>query len=215
MKILAHRGYWNENISNNSIEALRLALEKGFGFESDIRDYCGKLVISHNIADEKSLEADIVFKMLKEYEDKFCFAINIKADGLKDLLDEMLTKYDLKEYFIFDMSVPQMIEYQAKGMTFFTRQSEYEETPCMYEQAQGVWIDAFESEDWINKDLIISHLNAGKKVCIVSPDLHKREYLAFWTRLKELDIDSENIMLCTDYPVEAREFFDTREKKGK
>lgn len=207
MKILSHRGYWNENIPNNSLEAIKLSLEKGFGFESDIRDYCGELVIAHNIAEKENFSAERVFELLKQYEDKYCFAINIKADGLKDLLCEMLAKYNLKNYFVFDMSVPQMVEYQRKGMTYFTRQSEYEMEPSMYEYATGVWLDAFEDETWITPEVIAGHLKNGKKVCIVSPDLHKREYMSFWNMLKELNIDTDDVMLCTDYPVQAREFF--------
>ena len=86
MNILAHRGYWNENIRNNSSEALRTALEKGYGFESDIRDYNGRLVISHNIADASSADAEEVFRWLAENDDRYCFAINIKSDGLKSHL---------------------------------------------------------------------------------------------------------------------------------
>ena len=49
MKILAHRGCWNTEIKSNSPQAIRSALERGFGFESDLRDYSGKLVISHDM----------------------------------------------------------------------------------------------------------------------------------------------------------------------
>ena len=98
MQILDHRGYWNRDIRTNSPEAIRTALEKGYGFESDLRDYCGKLVISHNIADENSQPASEVFQWLREYEDQYCFAVNIKADGLKDLLKDALTENNIQNY---------------------------------------------------------------------------------------------------------------------
>ena len=47
MKMLAHRGYWNKTIERNSSLALLKALENGYGFESDVRDYKEKLVGSH------------------------------------------------------------------------------------------------------------------------------------------------------------------------
>ena len=78
MKILAHRGYWNTDIKSNSPQALRSALEYGFGFESDLRDYCGELVISHNIADAACQKAEEVFQWLEDYDNQSCFAINIK-----------------------------------------------------------------------------------------------------------------------------------------
>lgn len=207
MKILAHRGYWNDKISNNSPRALREALEKGFGFESDLRDYKGDLVISHNIAHEGSQPAEEVFNWLAEFEDRFCFAINIKADGLKELLRDNLEKYHLHNYFTFDMSVPQMIEYADYGLQFYSRQSEVETQLVLYEKASGVWIDGFWSTDWITEELLKEHIANGKKVCLVSPDLHKRDYADFWERLLRFDIDFSHVMLCTDFPEEAAAFF--------
>lgn len=209
MRILAHRGYWNENIEKNSPQALRKALEKGFGFESDVRDYMGKIVISHNIADASCQGAEQVFKWLHEFNDQFCFAINIKADGLKDILNACLSKYSITNYFLFDMSVPQMVEFREMGLRFFTRQSEVEPAPVMYEDAAGVWVDGFWSNNWITKELLDGHIKNGKEVCIVSPDLHGKEnYKEFWQRLINDKIDLNKVILCTDHPKEAKEFFD-------
>lgn len=208
MEILAHRGYWNSDIPNNSPAALSEALKKGYGFESDIRDYCGKLVISHNAADANCQSADEVFAMLKEYGDRFCFAINIKADGLKDMLADMLQKHSINNYFTFDMSVPQMIEYSEMNIRFFTRQSEFEKNPIMYDKSAGVWIDAFFDDSWITEKLLTEHISNGKQVCIVSPDLHKREYLPFWEKLKGYKLDYSKVILCTDFPDQAKSFFE-------
>lgn len=207
MKILAHRGYWNTDIKSNSPQALRSALEYGFGFESDLRDYCGELVISHNIADAACQKAEEVFQWLEDYDNQSCFAINIKADGMKELLSEGLKRHKISNYFTFDMSVPQMIEFHQQRLIFFTRQSEVEQTPVMYEDAAGVWVDGFFGDDWITQELLYRHISNGKRVCIVSPDLHKRPYLEFWMRLLRFDVDFDNIMLCTDFPAEAAKIF--------
>lgn len=208
MKILAHRGYWNDSIQRNSPEAIRKSLEMGYGFESDVRDYCEKLVISHNIADKSCQNVEEVFQWLHEFGDKFTFAINIKADGLKNLLKTFFKIYDISNYFLFDMSVPQMVEFREDGLKFFTRQSEVEPVPCMYEDAAGVWIDGFWTVDWITEDLLKDHINNGKEVCLVSPDLHgKDNYKDFWKRIKEYELNFNLVMLCTDHPDEAREFF--------
>ena len=179
MQILAHRGYWKEQEERNSPTALHRALESGFGFESDIRDYKGELVISHNIADESCQKAEEVFCWLAEHEDRYCFAINIKADGLTNLLAGLLEKYHITNYFTFDMSVPQMVEYADMGLTYFTRQSEVEPDPIMYDKAAGVWIDGFWGTDWITEALLQRHIAAGKRICLVSPELHDREYRPF------------------------------------
>lgn len=208
MKILAHRGYWNESIEKNSPKALLLALKNSYGLESDVRDYQKRLVISHNIADQSCQDAEEVFKWLNEFGDKYTFAINIKADGLKDLLQFFFNTYHISNYFLFDMSVPQMVEFREVGLRFFTRQSEVEPEPCMYEDAAGVWIDGFWTTDWITKELLNKHINNGKEVCLVSPDLHGKEnYNEFWQKLKSFDLNTKQIMLCTDHPDEAKAFF--------
>lgn len=208
IRILAHRGMWNDNIERNSPQALRRALESGFGFESDVRDYAGHIVISHNIANENCQNVEEVFEWLQEFKDKYCFAINVKADGLKDFLTELFVKYNVSNYFLFDMSVPQMIEFKEANLKFFTRQSEVEEKPCMYNDAKGVWIDGFWGTEWITEELIKNHILQEKEVCVVSPELHGRDnYREFWQRIKEFDLDHDKVMLCTDYPDEAREFF--------
>lgn len=208
MKILAHRGYWQEETEKNSLQAVRAALENGYGFESDVRDYKGKLVISHNIANEGALEAEPMFKWLAEFKNKYCFAVNIKADGLKDMLTSLIEKYGIQNYFLFDMSVPQMVEFAEMGLRFFTRRSEYEIEPVMYGQAAGVWIDGFVRIDWITEELLRNYISDGKDICLVSPELHGRTgYKQFWDKLAGGNIDFSKVLLCTDHPDEASEFF--------
>lgn len=206
MKILAHRGFWNEQYTKNSLEAIRYALDCRYGFESDIRDYDCKLVISHDIATTANVDAEKVFLELAKHGDKYCFAINIKSDGLKDTLFEQLSAYKIKNYFAFDMSVPQMVEYIEKGITVFTRQSEYEKEPVLYSEAKGVWVDGFNCNDWITEELLRDHIEKGKEVCVVSPELHGRKYHDFWEKLLGMKIDFSKVLLCTDKPDEAKDF---------
>ncbi len=208
MQILSHRGYWKYLDEKNTQAAFQRAFTLSFGTETDIRDYQGKLVISHDIANEKCLELSSFFEIYKEYGD-LPLALNIKADGLQIKLQELLSKYEIKNYFVFDMSIPEEIVYIRDNFNIFTRESEYESTPLFYEQAKGVWLDEFENH-WINESTIQKHLAHNKKICIVSPDLHKREYIPVWHDYKKIitNINSSDVMLCTDFPEEARRFFD-------
>ena len=75
---------------------------------------------------------------------------------------------------------------------------------------KGIWLDEFNSH-WISKELILNYLNQGKKICVVSPDLHKRAYLLEWETYKNKEIKMndqfENFWLCTDYPETAKSYF--------
>lgn len=48
-------------------------------------------------------------------------------------------------------------------------------------------------------------LKDGKIACVVSPELHGRDYSDVWNQLKY--INNPNLYLCTDYPDEAQKFF--------
>ena len=211
MKILSHRGYWNKNISKNSKESFINSFSKGFGTETDLRDYNGNVVISHDIPEQNTL---ISFETLLEIYLKYSssevimpLALNVKADGLQIKAKQILDKYQIKDYFFFDMSIPDHIMYIKSNLKTFTRQSEYEKTPIFYENSLGIWLDAFENL-WYSEDVINDHLNNNKNVAIVSFDLHKREYIEQWKFLKSKHFHlNENVFLCTDNPEEAKLYF--------
>lgn len=208
MKVLSHRGYWMNESEKNSSIAFERSFKFGFGTETDIRDYLGELVISHDIAVKESLKLSRFFEIYKSFDETLPLALNIKADGLQARLRSLLNRYDIKNYFLFDMSVPEAVRYIKQGFTVYTRHSEYEREPNLYVESDGVWMDEFNSH-WITVDHINGHLLQKKKVCIVSPELHGRKYRDSWKDYKE-NLSSqfgEGIYLCTDKPEDAREYF--------
>lgn len=208
MIILSHRGYWKDVSEKNLEIAFERSFSLGFGTETDIRDYKGELVISHDIADEQSLSVSNFFEIYAKYDFSLPLALNIKADGLQTKLKELLDHFNITNYFVFDMSVPDGLGYIKQGINSLTRQSEYEQAPSFYEEAYGVWLDEFKTH-WITKEIIENHLKNKKQICIVSPDLHKRNYMNEWIHYKEIEkeLDITNLLLCTDNPEKAKEFF--------
>ena len=207
IEIIAHRGQWNTIDEKNSIDAIKRAFVSGFGIETDVRDYREKLVISHDIANEKSILLEDVLELYKNLKVNVTLAFNVKADGIQKKLKEILEKYDIKNYFMFDMSNPEMVLYKEQQFFYFTRHSDIEEWPVLYDDAIGVWMDSFYDFNWLNLNRIETHLSKGKKVCIVSPELHGKANETTWKMIKVLS-DEKNIILCTDKPDEARSFFD-------
>lgn len=207
MRFLAHRGLWHQPEERNRLDALRLAITEGFGLETDVRDATGQLVIAHDppTAPFQTLEALFAF-----YRTQACaapLAVNIKADGLCSFLRVLLDRHHVTDYFCFDMSVPETIVYELHGLRFFTRESEFETAPVLYAESAGVWMDQF-TTDWITPARIARHLDAGKQVAIVSPELHGRPHLPFWqTLLAAGPACTAGVLLCTDHPSAARQFF--------
>ena len=204
LSFLAHRGQWSAPVEKNSPAALRLALASGFGLETDFRDLAGALVVSHDPAAPGAWPAGELFALAAADAP---LALNIKADGLVSLLRPLLQQYSISHYFCVDMSVPETLVYRRAGLRFFARESEYEPSPALYADAAGVWMDQFHS-DWIAPQHILRHLDAGKQVALVSPELHGRPHEEFWTRLRTAGLHRQtHLMLCTDFPVAARDFF--------
>ncbi len=211
MQIISHRGYWKESFEKNSLIAFQRSFLLGFGTETDIRDLDGELVISHDMPTSNTeglVTVKDFFKLYKSIGNDLPLALNIKSDGLQERLKKLLVEYAISNYFVFDMSIPDTIGYIKTGINFFTRQSEYENIPALYEESKGVWLDEFNSH-WITSKIIIDHILNNKIVCIVSPELHKRRNVQEWVDYKIITNNplSENLLLCTDNPEIAKKYF--------
>ena len=208
MIILSHRGYWKTPVEKNTVAAFERSFDLGFGTETDFRDALGSLVISHDIPAAGALPADTFFEILATRDASLPIAVNIKSDGLQQLLKEAFESHGVSNYFLFDMSIPDAIVSIKKGLRVFTRHSDVEPDPNFYQQAAGVWMDAFFDDTWLTPDAILGHLDAGKQVCLVSPELHGRAHQSFWERLLASPAASHpGLMLCSDIPEEAKSYF--------
>lgn len=195
--ILAHRGWWRTPPEKNTPDAILRAYEAGYGVETDVRDHNGELVLAHDPPRGEGLTPfEWVVAEFVRAGQPGALAINIKADGLHEPLLAMLTHHGVERAFVFDMAVPDALGYLARGVRTFTRHSEIEPLPAFYERAHGVWMDCFEG-DWIGEADIRAHINAGKQVALVSPELHGRNHLAAWRAWAEIDAP---YMVCTDFP---------------
>lgn len=203
MEIIAHRGFWLTQDEKNTEKAFLRALSNGFGIETDFRDYKGELVISHDIPSGNEMSADDFFKLYSTQNMKTFIALNIKADGLQGKLKELINKYNVQNYFCFDMSIPDTLGYIQSNLKIATRHSEYEQEFPFYTSSDFVWLDCFKS-DWFGEKEINQHLNNNKQVCIVSSELHKRDFTDSWWKYKQID---GKLMICTDHPQQAREYF--------
>ena len=187
------------------MKAIQRAIDSGYGFETDFRDYGGKILISHNPPKGTEITAHDVFSAYQKSGSHEPLALNIKADGLQDMMAELLRKYSIDNYFFFDMSVCDTVIYVEKKLKIASRLSEFEKEMPFYRDSTTVWIDYFNS-DGPTIQKVRDTLRDGKIACVVSPELHKRSYSQMWNQLLPMKNES-GLYLCTDLPDKAKEFF--------
>lgn len=207
MDIIAHRGFWLDPAEKNSFTAFERALSNGYGIETDVRDESGELVIAHDIPSGGEETFREFLELYNRIGNKTQLAINIKADSLAGRVAELLVEYNVEDYFVFDMSVPDMRAYLQKNMHTYARLSEYESDSTLHESCIGMWLDEFEGH-WITNELITGLIKNGKTACIVSPELHGRQYQSVWQQYRGLpESVAGGVSICTDFPDKAKEYF--------
>ena len=205
MQILSHRGLWHSQEEKNTKEAFIRSFNAGLGTETDLRDICGKIIISHDMPKGNEISFEEVLQIMDGRN--LPLALNIKADGQAMAIKELLSKYKHTNYFTFDMSIPDMVVQFDANLKVFTGRSDILAEAVLLDKAEGVWLDSFYS-DWFTSGDIDQLLEQKKKICIVSADLHKREIAKQWEIIKHCrGFDSNDLLLCTDKPMEAKEFF--------
>mgnify|MGYP000865055208 CR=1 FL=1 len=209
IEIISHRGLWNDQISKNSIESFQKSFQSGFGTETDIRDHCGKIVISHDMPgySKKHIYFETFLQLYKQSNLEVTLALNVKSDGLCEAVKSSLKSFQIENYFLFDMSVPDQLQYLNCNLNTYSRLSEHEKNPVFYDSINGIWLDAFETI-WYNEEIIRKNITQNKKVCVVSSELHKRNHIELWEFLKLSQLHTlSGIILCTDLPIQAKHYF--------
>lgn len=205
MEIIAHRGFIDGPVAPCRNQ-LGSAMARGFGVEFDIRDGASGIVLAH---DPWEPDVPALGDFLGRVPASGTLAINIKSCGLAARVKKELAASGVcpDRCFFFDMAIPDHLAYLKQGLPAYVRLSEVEPWSPLAEQSAGIWLDGFRST-WWEPPMVAEWLRRGQKVCVVSPDLHRRERHETWRRLRDAGLHREaGLSLCTDYALEARGFF--------
>jgi glycerophosphoryl diester phosphodiesterase len=220
--ILAHRANLTgpHSVLENSLAACANALAEGFGLETDLRrDDSGAFYISHDAASltlENSLEAFTqLFRQYPEAE----LAINVKELGYESALIELMNqgKFGRRSfYFDFELlepKTPGAAQRKIKSLPgsqnlrLASRLSDRNEplSQCLAIPGEVVWGDEFDKL-WLTENEARHVRAAGRSLYMISPEIHGFDLPT--TRRRWADFRAWGIAgLCTDHPLEAREFF--------
>ena len=210
--ILAHRGYWSNFSEKNTFTSLQKALSLGYGIETDVRDFNGQLVISHDppLSTHSLTRLEDFLKFASSFPSS-CIAFNIKSDGLASSLSKIVSQYQLlpNKYFFFDMSIPDMVSYLSLGLPCYARNSELEPFSINHSAITGHWVDTFD-DTYPQVSAALKIIESGLCAAIVSPELHGKKHIQVWEQIKSNELHlSPSFRLCTDFPDQAFSFFNS------
>jgi hypothetical protein len=211
VKILCHRGRWATRSEQNTLEAFEAAWDRGWGIETDVRDRGSELLISHDSPTGDQMSLGELLDAWTERGGETPIALNVKADGLGARVATTVEEVAVDPLFVFDMSVPDLVAWTSgpgAAVPAYTRWSDLEPDPVLLDRTRGLWLDAFTNDFWWSPADLAEHLEAGRGVVIVSPELHGRQPDAHWAWLAGLDIASHpGLAICTDDPEGAERCF--------
>ncbi len=220
IQIIAHR--------TNSEEKTKDAIERGFGVEVDVRVKDNRLVCQHDPFDN-SIKSDFTFERFLNLVQfaNVPVAINVKEAGLVKKLNTILFAELAENSFVFDLSVPDIRDYlNHSKVKILERLSDIEFRPVFENFARmiGFWIDHFEriwpwaEAEFASLENYTSFEDEFKRceLAFVSPELHCYDdrMFGYWENIRRRiennffsDIGCKKVMLCTDHPIQANEFF--------
>lgn len=220
--ILAHRANLAgpHSAVENSWEDCARALEEGFGLETDLRrDAAGGFYVSHDPAARTAANGLESFTALFARHPAAELAINVKELGYEAKLVDLMASGKLgARSFYFDFELleaksPGATQRKIKslpggqGIRLASRLSDRRETlaQCLSIPAEVVWADEFD-QLWLTAREAEAVRAAGRRLFVISPELHGFDQAARkrrWQDFKQWGVDG----VCTDYALEAREFF--------
>lgn len=165
MKYIAHR--------INTINEL-LQIPSEYGVELDLRDDLkGRIYIQHNPFEP----GEDFEEYLKAYHHGIMI-LNIKSERIEYKVLELISKYEVKDYFFLDSSFPMIWQLSNQGeKKIALRISEAEGMDTarnMAGKAEWIWLDCF-TKIPIGKTEYKELKSMGYRICFVSPELEGRE----------------------------------------
>jgi hypothetical protein len=138
------------------------------GVEIDLRSNGERIYLQHDpFAQGEDFET-----WLDSWNGQF-LVLNVKEEGLEDRILKILSERQIFKYFFLDQSFPFLVRTLRKGnQKVAARVSDIESIEtALAVDCEWVWIDCFNG-DWSFLEKTIPRLvMAGKKICLVSPEL--------------------------------------------
>ncbi|MCH5146285.1 hypothetical protein JMF94_14475 [Desulfovibrio sp. UIB00] len=192
MVIICHR--------RNTIAELKLA-EACYGIEVDIRSFGEELVVHH----EPFVKGPYFEDWLQSFHHK-TLILNVKEEGLEARVLALMHQHGITDFFFLDQSFPFLVKTARSGeRRCAVRVSEFEciETAMsLAGKVDWIWVDCF-TKFPLDHGSASKLVDAGFKLCIVSPELQGRDAASEIPQMRQL-LQNEDIpfhAVCTKEPI--------------
>lgn len=181
------------------------------GIELDIRYHKNDLILHHDPFFHHKNNPEKFEEILKKWKHKGPMVLNVKTEGIEEACIHLMNKYDIKNWFFLDLSMPCFVTYanlssknKIKGFSSenlavrFSQWEPLEHALAFSGKVKWVWVDCFNNLPMDKKN----HgklKNAKYKICLVSPEIqgHPVEDIQiFKEQLKGIEVDA----ICTKFP---------------
>jgi hypothetical protein len=183
--LIAHGGLHNSSYQRNSLEALELALVKGYGISTEIRLFEDELVIQ-NEAYDKPLPLSLLLTIW-EKTTGLELALKVKMDGLAPLLNEVFSQYSLRnDFFFYGMSTTEELIYENNFLPLAYRLSEREPVIRFNSLPSRIWLDSLTPMELLavlnekDRDSVL------KQTYLLSLEIYKKDPTDLWEAIKTL-----------------------------
>ena len=196
LEIFGHRALFNG--VENSIESIPYYKKLGIGIELDLR-YCDDelVYLSHDATNQGDLFEEIC-KKCEKFDIKM--ALHIKESNTIPLVINILKKFSLKNYFLFDT---ENFEYDKSADNI--KIAEYISQKTKNFKRNILWCDEIQTK-WYSKEIIKNLHQKNKLIYVMSLEVvqkcDEKEVLSEWKRLIDLGVDG----ICTKYPEKLIQF---------
>ena len=175
------------------------------GIEVDVRYHKNNLILNHDPFNHHLQKNTILTDLLKNWTQKGPIVLNLKSEGIENDCIEEMKKYNIKNWFFLDMSMPYFVKYSEKA---YYERNEYftpenlavrfsDREPIEYalsfqNKVKWVWIDYFKNFPLNYKNYqLLKSMNF--KICLVSPEIQNNSYLK----------PNKLLNICSDLEIDA------------
>ena len=180
-------------------------ISSAYGIEVDVRYHKNDLILSHDPFNHHNIKNDKLIDLLKIWNNEGPLVLNLKSEGIENLCIEATRKYEIKNWFFLDMSMPYFIKYSEEAYekriknfsadnlaVRFSDKEPIEYALSFENKASWIWVDYFKDFP-LNRENYFLLKRKNFKICLVSPEIQKKPIL----KTKDL------VEICSDLKIDA------------